>query len=65
MSFAGNGSDGPTLKLLGQLHEALGMILDALKNYSSAFEAVGGMRGRKYFFSTSFLFAAAAIICGR
>jgi hypothetical protein len=60
MGFAGNGSDGPTLKLLGKLHEALGNILDALKNYSGAFEAIGGMRGKANFFSACFLFLAAA-----
>lgn len=37
--------NGAASKLLGQLNEGLGFILDALRNYASAFEAVGGMRG--------------------
>ena len=49
MGFAGDGTvDGgsnPAEKLLEQLREALGTILDAARNYASAFEAVGGMRG--------------------
>lgn len=40
-----NGKESPAQKLLGQLSEGLQMILGALKNYSVAYEALGGMRG--------------------
>ena len=40
----GEGSGGAAGRLLGQLSEGLGMILDALKNYSIAYEALGGQR---------------------
>lgn len=43
MGFMGSG--GATEKLLIKLTDALGMILDALRNYAAAFEAVSGMRG--------------------
>jgi hypothetical protein len=48
MSFVGdmsNGQDSPAMKMLAQLHDGLQMILAALKNYSIAYEALGGMRG--------------------
>lgn len=44
MGFMGSG--GSAEKLLIKLTDALGMILDALRNYAGAFEAVGGMRGK-------------------
>jgi len=31
-------------RLLGQLHDGLQLVLDALKNYSMAYEALGGQR---------------------
>jgi hypothetical protein len=31
-------------RLLGQLHDGLQLVLDALKNYSLAYEALGGQR---------------------
>ena len=39
------GKENQAQKLLGQLSEGLQMILAALKNYSIAYEALGGMRG--------------------
>jgi len=39
------GKENQAQKLLGQLSEGLQMILAALKNYSVAYEALGGMRG--------------------
>lgn len=42
----GNGAkENQAQKLLGQLSEGLHMILGALRNYSVAYEALGGMRG--------------------
>jgi len=38
------GKENQAQKLLGQLSEGLQMILAALKNYSVAYEALGGMR---------------------
>ncbi|PBP25582.1 C6 zinc finger domain protein [Diplocarpon rosae] len=37
------GKDSAAQRMLGQLGEGLGMILEALKNYSVAYEALGGM----------------------
>ena len=49
MGFIGaastEGKDSPSARLLVQLHEGLQMVLDALRNYSMAYEALGGMRG--------------------
>jgi hypothetical protein len=47
MGFMGSStsSTDPTMKFLAQLAESLAMILNALRNYASAFEAIGGMRG--------------------
>ncbi|KAH8650537.1 hypothetical protein BGZ60DRAFT_192792 [Tricladium varicosporioides] len=42
----GEGQTSPADRLLGQLQEGLGMVLGALKNYSIAYEALGGMRDR-------------------
>lgn len=39
------GKENQAQKLLGQLSEGLQMILGALRNYSFAYEALGGMRG--------------------
>ena len=39
------GKDSPAARLLAQLHEGLQMVLDALRNYSMAYEALSGMRG--------------------
>jgi len=48
MGFIGTvsneGKDSPSARLLAQLHEGLQMVLDALRNYSMAYEALGGMR---------------------
>lgn len=46
MGLAGDGMEkgGPAMKLLERLREALGWILDALRNFAGAFEAVSGMR---------------------
>jgi len=38
------GKENQAQKLLGQLSEGLQMILAALRNYSIAYEALGGMR---------------------
>ncbi|KAG4429732.1 hypothetical protein IFR05_014783 [Cadophora sp. M221] len=38
------GKENQAQKLLGQLSEGLQMILGALRNYSFAYEALGGMR---------------------
>jgi hypothetical protein len=43
MGFSGNGE--AAVRLLGQLGEGLGMVLEALRNYSLAYEALGGQRG--------------------
>ena len=43
MGFSGNGQ--AATQLLGQLSNGLQMVLDALKNYSLAYEALGGQRG--------------------
>ncbi|KAL2070283.1 hypothetical protein VTL71DRAFT_13309 [Oculimacula yallundae] len=40
----GEGKENQAQKLLGQLSEGLMMILGALRNYSVAYEALGGMR---------------------
>lgn len=48
MGFAGTLGDGreePAMKLLAQLSDGLQMILAAVKNYSIAYEALGGMTG--------------------
>jgi hypothetical protein len=37
--------DSPSARLLAQLQEGLQLVLDALKNYSIAYEALSGMRG--------------------
>lgn len=42
MGFSGNG-DAAT-RLLAQLSDGLQLVLDALKNYSIAYEALGGQR---------------------
>lgn len=39
------GKYNPTARLLAQLQEGLQLVLDALENYSMAYEALGGMRG--------------------
>jgi hypothetical protein len=44
MGFPGNGEAAG--RLLLQLGEGLQLVLDALKNYSLAYEALGGQRGR-------------------
>ena len=36
----------PALKLLAQVHDGVQMVLDALRNYSLAYEALGGQRGK-------------------
>jgi hypothetical protein len=48
MGFVGmiDGKSSPSLKLLEQLQDGLQLVVDALKNYSIAYEALGGMRGR-------------------
>lgn len=38
------GKDSPSARLLAQLQEGLQMVLGALRNYSMAYEALGGMR---------------------
>jgi len=45
MGFSGNGQAAG--RLLGQLGDGLQLILDALKNYSGAYEALGGQRGMR------------------
>ena len=49
MAFIGAASnemkDSRSERLLAQLQEGLQLVLDALKNYSIAYEALGGMRG--------------------
>lgn len=49
MGFIGavsnEGKDSPSARLLAQLQDGLQLVLDALKNYSMAYEALGGMRG--------------------
>ncbi len=48
MGFVGavsESKDSAAIKLLEQLSEALQMVLGALKNYSIAYEALGGMSG--------------------
>lgn len=51
----GNGKGESAMKLLGQLSEGLQMILGAIKNYSVAYEALGGMSGTV--FSLFYFFA--------
>jgi hypothetical protein len=49
MGFAGLegiGGDEHVERLLGQLLEGLELVLNALRNYGIAYEALGGMRGR-------------------
>jgi hypothetical protein len=48
MGFVGmiDGKSSPSLKLLEQLQDGLQLVVDALKNYSIAYEALGGMRGK-------------------
>jgi len=43
MGFSANGK--AATQLLGQLESGLQMVLNALKNYSMAYEAIGGQRG--------------------
>jgi len=38
------GNNAAAGRLLGQLHDGLQLVLDALKNYSLAYEALGGQR---------------------
>ncbi|KUJ06822.1 uncharacterized protein LY89DRAFT_661403 [Mollisia scopiformis] len=45
MGFVGDTREESAMKLLGQLSEGLQMILGAIKNYSIAYEALGGMSG--------------------
>lgn len=45
MGFMGVLEDSPAKRLLGQLGDGLQLVLDALKNYSRAYEALGGQRG--------------------
>ncbi|CZR50274.1 uncharacterized protein PAC_00146 [Phialocephala subalpina] len=47
MGFVGDvkGENSPAVEMLAQLRDGLQMILAALKNYSIAYEALGGMRG--------------------
>jgi hypothetical protein len=48
MGFVGaisESKDSAAMKLLKQMSEALQMVLGALKNYSIAYEALGGMSG--------------------
>jgi hypothetical protein len=40
----GEGSGGAAGRLLAQLREGLGLVLDALRNYGLAYEALGGQR---------------------
>lgn len=50
--MSGNGAAG---RLLAQLGEGVGFILDALGNYGRAYEGLGGMRGWFFFqFSLKF-----------
>ena len=42
----GSGGNGAADRLLGQLGEGLELVLDALRNYGVAYEALGGMRGK-------------------
>ena len=42
---SGEGKDSVSARLLAQLQEGLQLVLDAVKNYSIANEALGGMRG--------------------
>jgi len=44
MGFMGAVGDSTAKKLLAQLGEGLQLVLDALKNYSMAYEALGGQR---------------------
>jgi hypothetical protein len=55
MGFMGVVEDSPAKKLLEQLGDGLQLVLDALKNYSMAYEALGGQRGMSFPF-LSFLF---------
>lgn len=45
IGFLDDGTESPAKKLLGQLGDGLQMVLDALRNYSLAYEALGGQRG--------------------
>ena len=48
MGFVGAVDDSlenPVSKLLAQLHDGVQLVVDALRNYSLAYEALGGMRG--------------------
>jgi hypothetical protein len=44
MGFGDGNGNGAAGRLLGQLHEGLQLVLDALRNYSLAYEALGGQR---------------------
>jgi len=44
MGFVGEGREGAAGRLLAQLGDGLQLVLDALKNYSMAYEALGGQR---------------------
>lgn len=49
MGFLGTSDDGRSMnqgKVLAQLQKGLGVILDALRNYSLAYEGLSGMRGK-------------------
>lgn len=47
MGFVGSmEGQSPSMKLLEQLHDGLQLIVGALKRYSIAYEALGGMKGR-------------------
>ena len=56
MGFLGVADDGRSLNqgnMLAQLQKGLGVILDALSNYSLAYEGLSGMRGMLSPFSFS------------
>lgn len=48
-----DGSDLRAKRLLKQLRDGLQLVLDALKNYAIAYEALGGMRGMNIPFLTT------------
>jgi hypothetical protein len=45
-SVEGTNGEQHVDRLLCQLREGLGLVLNALRNYSVAYEALGGMRGK-------------------
>ncbi|CZT11182.1 related to C6 finger domain protein [Rhynchosporium graminicola] len=57
----GEGKENHAQKLLAQLSEALNMILSALRNYSIAYEALGGMRDQIEVAAQSVVAAANAV----